>query len=275
MSSRRAPSSSSAASVRSSPAGTVTSDRGRGRDQRRHEGPLGRRQDRHVEQHDGQPRRSAPRSPPPPPRRQLEQRRAIGQAARPQRVLEARQQLADVLRGRAAAPELGERPGRHAREPQLGEGRGERAREARESRHRREVAERARPERLERDARGERLRPEPARGRRAEPRQLGRRQPRGQLDEARAVEAEGRARRHRHAPHEVVGGLARGPDHQRLGRGGQRREEGAGGLDPLRGRRRHDRADHGHSPRGPTVDGYTACAPIRPDRDRPVNDSIV
>ena len=92
---------------------------------------------------------------------------SAARSARPavrHRVLEARQELADVSRRRAAVPKPGERLGRDAREPQLTEGRGQRAGEPREARHRLEVAERARPERLERAARGERRRPEAAGG---------------------------------------------------------------------------------------------------------------
>ena len=272
-SSRRAPSSSSAASVRSSPSGTVTSTSG----ETETSAPT---KARSAGDEIGTSSRtmgirliavsSAAAS--------VASSNSAARSARPRGshgVLEARQELADVFRGGAAVPELGERPGRDAREPQLTEGRGQRAGEPREPRHRLEVAERARPERLERAARGERRRPERARGRRSESRQLRRGHPRGELGEARALETEGRARRHRHAPHEVVGGLARGADDHGLGRGRQRREEGAGGLDALRGGRGHDGADHGHLPRNRTVRGYTVCAPIKPDRDRPVNDSIV
>ena len=76
------------------------------------------------------------------------------------------------------------------------------------------------------------------------PRQLGRGQPRGELRQARAMQAERRPARRGDLPHEVVGGVARGADHERLGVGRQPGEKRVRGRDALRGGGGFDEVDH-------------------------------
>jgi len=59
------------------------------------------------------------------------------------------------------------------------------------------------------------------------------------------VQPEGRAARRRHAPGEVIRGVAGRADDQDFGGGGNALDEGVGGVEPLGGRGRLECFEHG------------------------------
>jgi hypothetical protein len=219
--SAEAPSRSSASLVRPSPVGDDGGPFGGLFEERRDERGLDRRLHRHVEQDDGAPategasiveRIAGGR----------EERGPVGGAAGDElrgRVLVESGQVTTALAGRH---ERVLRRGGHA---QVGQGGRQCGRKAGHPRDRGEVRQAAGPLRLEHGARGDGLRAETGGRGQTLLGERRRREPRGELREAEAMDAEGRRPRTGQFACEVVGRAARGRDDEHFRGGRLPREE--------------------------------------------------